>query len=72
MKGKEGGLLFEIEIGWNFELRMGDLGEDCCLSLCMCALVFLLTTEPELIHGVLIAMDTSVMDTGEFFVRKLF
>lgn len=28
VKGKEGGLLFEIELGGNFELQMGDLGED--------------------------------------------
>ena len=45
MRRKEGGLRFEIGIGWDFELRMGDLGEDCCLSLSMCALVSLLQAE---------------------------
>jgi hypothetical protein len=33
---------------------MGDLGEDCCLSLSMCALVFLLRAEAELVNGMTI------------------
>jgi hypothetical protein len=67
-------LRFEIGIGCNFELRIGDLGEeDCCLSLSVGALVFLLWSVTELvINSVPLginATDTSIMDTGHVWME---